>query len=167
MILLWRHTKAANLVLFACFSAGCAVSPSECDPRTGDVSFYVKARCFYSDEYKHREEQKRAILEEELRLKELFEETYAVLKSEQEKLSNATETQRGDLTELSQSVTTLHDALQAKAKDDVRLKQQISTIRVEAEKIQQQPGQSPVQQRQAISDLMVKVSDLQKAMELR
>lgn len=167
MISLWRNTKTTNLLAFACLSAGCAVSPSECDPRTGDVSFYVKARCFYSDEYKLREEQKRAILEEELRLKELFEETYAVLKSEQEKLSTATEAHLGELTELNQSVSTLHDALQAKAKDDVRLKQQISAIRVEAEKIQQQPGQSPVQQRQALSDLMVKVSDLQKTMELR
>lgn len=167
MIYLRRNTKAANLLLFACLSAGCAVSPSECDPRTGDVSFYVKARCFYSDEYKHREETKRAILEEELRLKELFEETYAVLKSEQEKLSTATEAHRSEFTELSQSVTSLHDALQSKAKDDIRLKQQISAIRVEAEKIKQQPGQSPVQQRQALSDLMVKVSDLQKTMELR
>lgn len=155
------------ILLAACLSTGCAVAPTACDPRTGDVSFYVKARCLYSDEYKHREENKRTELEEELRLKELFEETYAALKLEQDKLAEATEIRSTELSSLTQSVSTLHDALQAKVKDDVRLKQQITELRVEAEKIQQQPGQSPVQQRQALSDLMVKVSDLQKTMELR
>lgn len=161
------HWRAVAALTSVGWLVGCAVTPSECDPRVGDPSLYVKARCLYSGEYRQREEQKRALLEEELRLKALFEETYAALQAEQVKLNDDTANSHTVLTAVSQSVATLHDALQTRAQNDKQLKKKISELRVEAEKIEQQPGQSPVQQRQALSDLMVKVSDLQKTLELR
>ncbi len=160
---------AGRSLLALCFSAtaGCAVAPSECDPSLADPSLWVKAHCLYSGEYDRREQTKRNALEEELRLKAVFEETYAALKAEQARIGQQNAVGNIQLDRVSRSVSSLQDALRSRLNTDRKLKQQISTLKVEVRKIQEQPGQSPVQQRQALSELMVKVTDLQKSLELR
>lgn len=147
--------------------AGCATTPSECDPLVASVGFVTKAKCFYSGEYDRREKAKRDVLEEELRIKSLFEETYAALKAEQARIALQSTEGRIHLEQVSESVESLQSALQVKLANDKQLNHQISQLKVEVKKIQEQPGQSPVQQRQALSDLMVKVADLQQTLELR
>lgn len=148
-------------------SAGCTVVPGDCDPAVPDAAPWVKAHCLYSGEYDRREKAKRDALEEELRLKALFEETYAALKAEQARIDLENATGRMQLEQVSRSVATLQDALRVKRADDKQLDQQIAQLKIDVKKIEEQPGQSPVQQRQALSDLMVKVSDLQQALDLR
>lgn len=153
--------------ILAAGAAGCAVAPSECNPANADAGLYVKANCLYSGEYQRRAEQKRAELDEELRLKELFAQAYAALKAEQARVDQQSADERATLGEVTRSVEALRLALGERARHDVHLKQQISDLQVVVEKIQQQPGQSPVQQRQSLSELMVKVSDLQNSLDLR
>lgn len=162
-----KHVLAASLCSLACLLGGCAVTPSTCNPADADVSFYVKSKCYFSGAYARREDQKRATLEEELRIKSLFEETYAALKDEQTRLEQANTAKRSALSSVTQSVNSLQKALQTKTQADGKLKQQIAALQAEVEKIQQQPGESPMQQRQALSDLTVKVTDLQKTVDLR
>jgi chromosome segregation ATPase len=160
---------AGRVLLALCFSvmAGCAVAPSECDPSLPDPSLWVKAHCLYSGEYDRRGQTKQDALEEELRLKAVFEETYAALKAEQLRIEQQSAVGTIQLERVSRSVSSLQEALKSRAENDRQLKQQIGTLKVEVRKIQEQPGQSPVQQRQALSELMVKVSDLQHSLELR
>lgn len=160
---MWRVVGASLLSVMA----GCATAPSECDPALANASLVTKAGCFYSGEYDRREKMKRDALEEELRIKSLFEETYAALKAEQTRIEIQSNDGRMQLEQVSESVDSLQSALLVKLANDKQLNQQISQLKVEVKKIQEQPGQSPVQQRQALSDIMVKVIDLQKTLELR
>lgn len=162
-----RRLSVVVMGTLAAGAAGCAVTPSECNPANVDAGLYVKANCLYSGEYQRRADQKRAELDEELRLKDLFAQTYAALKAEQARVDQQSTDDRATLGDATQSVNALQKALKERARHDVHLKQQISDLQVVVEKIQQQPGQSPVQQRQSLTELMVKVSDLQNSLDLR
>lgn len=169
------HTRASKLALLRLIPWallplalwGCAVAPSECDPAKGDASLYVKAHCLYSGEYQRRQDVRQDDLEEALRLKQVFQETLQTLQQEQARISSEKNAGQANLDNVSRSVSTLNAALQTRARNDAHLKTQISDLQQEMDKIQQLPGHTPLQQRQALSDLMVKVTDLQQSLELR
>lgn len=147
--------------------AGCAQHPARCDPRQADVDAVTKAQCLFSGEYARRHTEKQALLADQMRLNALFQDAYAAIQDEQSRVTMETVSSVQKMSAISTSVTQLLAALAGKSIKDKQLAGQVKEIRERMIRLQNQPGVSPLQQRQTLAELMVNVTDLQKTLDLR
>ena len=148
-------------------TAGCTVNPADCDPSVPDASALVKARCLYSGEYERRAAAKQQILEEENRLNELFNEVYKALQSELTATQADLDGSTSEHQALNDSVKTLLKELSRKGEQRQNVQAQMVQVEKDLEALKSQPGVSAVQRSHQLSDLQVKINDLQQSVGLR
>lgn len=147
--------------------AGCASTPEECDPTTGDVSLIRKFNCKYSGTYDKRVDMKEQTLAHEKELNTEFKSALAAIEKEKSLVNADLKTRQVNRQELNQSVNNLLAQARVKSKNRADIQTRINTIEKQLNESQNSPDKSTMEKQLELENLKNQVTDLQSDLGLK
>lgn len=146
---------------------GCAVSPTECDPRNADIGFITKFNCNNQGVYEQRVEQKQRTLQQEQQANQLFRDSYRAIEQQQWAVSQDLATQQRQSAELNRSLNALLADLKRKAANNQKAKKEIAALEQQMKQVNQPQNASVMQKQVELQKLRTRLSELEGDLGLR
>lgn len=140
---------------------GCAVTPSECDPRNANTGFITKFNCNSQGVYEQRVEQKQRTLQQEQQANQLFRDSYQAIDQQQRAVSQDLATQKRQSAELNRSLNALLADLKRKAANNQKAKKEIAALEQQMKQVNQQENASVMQKQVELQKLRNRLSELE------
>jgi len=144
---------------------GCAVNPTECDPRNRDASLYLKAAC--GDEYNKRQVEKQQILLDEQKTNQLFRDLYTALEKEKSEVKTELQGKRAEYNALQKALGALLTEIKTKAKGNQAIEKEIKDLEQQLATITTQNDPVVMQKQQQLDELKDKAMQLEQNLGLR
>ncbi|OCG42719.1 hypothetical protein [Gilliamella sp. Bif1-4] len=147
------------------FLVGCSTTPEQCDPTNTNIGIMDKISCNYSGNYQTRIDQKKQILENEVRANQQFKEIYAVIEKQKNDTSLSIKQKQAQRQKLKTDLTKLTDEVKQKAQGRDDLQSQVRDIEQQLKKVNNS-GSSELEKQVELEKLNKKLQQLQKALNI-
>ncbi|MCO6536349.1 MAG: hypothetical protein J6569_02600 [Gilliamella sp.] len=147
------------------FLVGCSTTPEQCDPTNTNIGIMDKISCNYSGNYQARIDQKKQILENEVRANQQFKEIYAVIEKQKNDTSLSIKQKQAQQQKLKTDLTKLTDEVKQKAQGRDDLQAQVRDIEQQLKKVNNS-GSSELEKQVELEKLNKKLQQLQKALNI-
>ncbi|WP_085247205.1 hypothetical protein [Gilliamella mensalis] len=147
------------------FVAGCSTTPEQCDPTNTNIGIMDKISCNYSGNYQARIDQKKQILENEVRANQQFKEIYAIIEKQKNDTSLSIKQKQAQQQKLKTELTKLTDEVKQKAKGRDDLQAQVKDIEQQLNKVNNS-NSSELEKQVEFEKLNKKLQQLQKALNI-
>ncbi|MCO6549196.1 MULTISPECIES: hypothetical protein [Gilliamella] len=147
------------------FLVGCSTTPEQCDPTNTNIGIMDKISCNYSGNYQARIDQKKQILENEVRANQQFKEIYAVIEKQKNNTSLSIKQKQAQQQKLKTDLTKLTDEVKQKAQGRDDLQAQVRDIEQQLKKVNNS-GSSELEKQVELEKLNKKLQQLQKALNI-
>ncbi|OCG78111.1 hypothetical protein [Gilliamella sp. Occ4-3] len=147
------------------FLVGCSTTPEQCDPTNTNIGIMDKISCNYSGNYQTRIDQKKQILENEVRANQQFKEIYAVIEKQKNDTSLSIKQKQAQQQKLKTDLTKLTDEVKQKAQGRDDLQSQVRDIEQQLKKVNNS-GSSELEKQVELEKLNKKLQQLQKALNI-
>ncbi|OCG57824.1 MULTISPECIES: hypothetical protein [unclassified Gilliamella] len=159
--------KKTHLLLLSplIFLAGCSTTPEQCDPTNTNIGIMDKISCNYSGNYQARIDQKKQILENEVRANQQFKEIYATIEKQKNDTSLSVKQKQAQQQKLKNDLTKLTNEVKQKAKGRDDLQAQVKDIEQQLKKANNS-NNSQIEKQVELETLNKKLQQLQKALNI-
>ncbi|OCG16591.1 hypothetical protein [Gilliamella sp. WF3-4] len=159
--------KKTHLLLLSplIFLAGCSTTPEQCDPTNTNIGIMDKISCNYSGNYQARIDQKKQILENEVRANQQFKEIYAAIEKQKNDTSLSVKQKQAQQQKLKNDLTKLTNEVKQKAKGRDDLQAQVKDIEQQLKKANNS-NNSQIEKQVELETLNKKLQQLQKALNI-
>ncbi|OCG33234.1 hypothetical protein A9G29_04755 [Gilliamella sp. Fer2-1] len=159
--------KKTHLLLLSplIFLAGCSTTPEQCDPTNTNIGIMDKISCNYSGNYQARIDQKKQILENEVRANQQFKEIYATIEKQKNDTSLSVKQKQVQQQKLKNDLTKLTNEVKQKAKGRDDLQAQVKDIEQQLKKANNS-NNSQIEKQVELETLNKKLQQLQKALNI-
>ncbi|OCG78338.1 hypothetical protein A9G42_02655 [Gilliamella sp. Nev6-6] len=159
--------KKTHLLLLSplIFLAGCSTTPEQCDPTNANIGIMDKISCNYSGNYQARIDQKKQILENEVRANQQFKEIYAAIEKQKNDTSLSVKQKQAQQQKLKNDLTKLTNEVKQKAKGRDDLQAQVKDIEQQLKKANNS-NNSQIEKQVELETLNKKLQQLQKALNI-
>jgi chromosome segregation ATPase len=147
------------------FLAGCSTTPEQCDPTNTNIGIMDKISCNYSGNYQARIDQKKQILEDEVRANQQFKEIYATIEKQKNDTSLSIKQKQAQHQKLKTDLTKLTNEVKQKAKGRDDLQAQVKDIEQQLNKVNNS-NSSELEKQVELDKLNKKLQQLQKALNI-
>ncbi|MWN05231.1 hypothetical protein [Gilliamella sp. Pas-s95] len=147
------------------FLAGCSTTPEQCDPTNTNIGIMDKISCNYSGNYQARIDQKKQILENEVRANQQFKEIYATIEKQKNATSLSIKQKKAQQQKLKTDLTKLTNEVKQKAKGRDDLQAQVKDIEQQLNKVNNS-NSSELEKQVELEKLNKKLQQLQKALNI-
>ncbi|NUF27807.1 hypothetical protein GA0061081_10550 [Gilliamella bombicola] len=147
------------------FLAGCSTTPEQCDPTNTNIGIMDKISCNYSGNYQARIDQKKQILENEVRANQQFKEIYATIEKQKNATSLSIKQKQAQQQKLKTDLTKLTNEVKQKAKGRDDLQAQVKDIEQQLNKVNNS-NSSELEKQVELEKLNKKLQQLQKALNI-
>ncbi|MCO6560629.1 MAG: hypothetical protein J6574_05905 [Gilliamella sp.] len=147
------------------FLVGCSTTPEQCDPTNTNIGIMDKISCNYSGNYQARIDQKKQILENEVRANQQFKEIYAVIEKQKNDTSLSIKQKQAQQQKLKTDLTKLTNEVKQKAQGREDLQAQVRDIEQQLKKVNNS-NSSDLEKQVELEKLNKKLQQLQKALNI-
>ncbi|OCG13629.1 hypothetical protein A9G24_07695 [Gilliamella sp. App6-5] len=147
------------------FLAGCSTTPEQCDPTNTNIGIMDKISCNYSGNYQARIDQKKQILEDEVRANQQFKEIYATIEKQKNATALSIKQKKAQQQKLKTDLTKLTNEVKQKAKGRDDLQAQVKDIEQQLNKVNNS-NSSELEKQVELDKLNKKLQQLQKALNI-
>ncbi|MWP62345.1 hypothetical protein [Gilliamella sp. Pas-s25] len=147
------------------FLAGCSTTPEQCDPTNTNIGIMDKISCNYSGNYQARIDNKKQILEDEVRANQQFKEIYATIEKQKKATSLSIKQKKAQQQKLKTDLTKLTNEVKQKAKGRDDLQAQVKDIEQQLNKVNNS-NSSELEKQVELDKLNKKLQQLQKALNI-